>query len=277
MQVRDGWLESAEGPVARCPTPNRSGRLEGGAPRFVVMHFTASGPAERAVAWLTDPAARASAHLVVGRNGAITQLGAFDARLWHAGRSSWQGLDGLNAYSVGVELANWGRLDGGPGAWVGWTGDPVPDVDVVATSHRNAPERVHGWERYPAAQIAAAAAAVAAILDAYGLFADAVIGHDDIAPERKSDPGPAFDMAGFRARLGRPAAPQPEIYRVGAASGLNLRRRPGIGAPRIQTLAAGRTVAVHERRGPWWRITTAGAEPSAGWVAARWLRSARES
>jgi len=101
---------------------------------------------------------RVSSHLVITRDGALTQYVKFSDRAWHAGRSSYDGREACNDFSVGVELEGT---------------DTLP---------------------YEAAQYAALAEVVAALCTAYPqLSPDRLVGHSDIAPGRKTDPGPAFD------------------------------------------------------------------------------------
>jgi AmpD protein len=101
---------------------------------------------------------RVSSHLVISRDGALTQYVKFTERAWHAGRSSYDGREACNDFSVGVELEGT---------------DTLP---------------------YEAAQYAALAEVVAALCTAYPqLSPDRLVGHSDIAPGRKTDPGPAFD------------------------------------------------------------------------------------
>lgn len=191
------------------PTPNLGGACH---PRFLVMHFTSGGFAG-AVEWLCDPAAKASAHLVISEAGDVVQLAPFDCATWHAGRSEWRGCTAMNANSIGIELANYGELDGGPGRWT-FAGRSVPDDRVIVAEHKHGGGR-RGWHTYPARQIDAALSVARALEAAFG-FED-VVGHDDIAPDRKVDPGPAFDLVSFRAAVlggsastaapSRPAAP----------------------------------------------------------------------
>ncbi|MDP9014526.1 MAG: 1,6-anhydro-N-acetylmuramyl-L-alanine amidase AmpD [Pseudomonadota bacterium] len=101
---------------------------------------------------------RVSSHLVIKRNGAITQYVKFTERAWHAGKSSFEGREGCNDFSIGIELEG---------------------TDTLA---------------YGAAQYHALAGVVAALCGAYPrLSSHRVVGHSDIAPGRKTDPGPAFD------------------------------------------------------------------------------------
>ncbi len=168
-------------------------------PLYLVIHYTAGLSATSAVNWLIDPRAKASAHLVIGRQGAATQLMGFDRTCWHAGQSAWKGLEGLNSHSIGIEIVNAGKLAKGPGGrWQAWTGEAIPDSEVVLARHRNETAEA-GWHAYTAAQIAAVAEIGAALHGTYG-FRD-VLGHEDIAPRRKVDPGPAFPLRSVAARI----------------------------------------------------------------------------
>ena len=111
---------------------------------------------------------RVSAHVFIERSGRVTQFVAFDQRAWHAGDSVWRGRTGCNAFSVGIELEGTDSLP--------FT-DPQYGVltDVVAALRRS----------YPTIAV------------------DAVVGHEHIAPGRKTDPGPAFDWPRLRAALAR--------------------------------------------------------------------------
>src|SRR5262245_13438472 len=93
--------------VTALETPNKEGVI---APEYLVVHFTAGRSAQASVDWLCNPAARASAHVVIGRDGKICQLVPFNLKAWHAGVSAWAGRTGLNSCSIGVELDNAGKL-----------------------------------------------------------------------------------------------------------------------------------------------------------------------
>lgn len=168
-------------------------------PLYLVVHYTAGLSASSAVNWFLDPRAKASAHLVIGRQGAATQLMSFDRTCWHAGRSAWKGLDGLNGHSIGIEIVNAGKLARAPGGrWQTWTGEAIANSDVVIARHRNETTET-GWHAYTAEQIAAVVEIGSALHAAYG-FRD-VLGHEDIAPRRKVDPGPAFPLRSVAARI----------------------------------------------------------------------------
>lgn len=276
MQIKTHKLHRADGtPVSYEPTENRGGKLKNGKPRFVIIHFTANGSARGTIDYFRNPANRVSAHLVVDHEGAVTQMVPFNERAWHAGASSWMGLDGLNSYSVGIEIVNWGGLQGGPGHWKSWTGKPLPDDRVIEAAHRNNPGHVQGWEIFDPDQVETVAAIVRALGATYGIGAAEVLGHDDIAPRRKSDPGPAWDMTRFRAMIAGRAddAPALETFVVNAQSGLNMRAGPGVEHAVIKLLAKGSVVSAIEANGLWRLVSEFedGVEGDTGWVHGNWL------
>ena len=123
--------------------------------------------AEAALARLCDPAAEVSAHYLVAEDGRVWRLVDEAERAWHAGAGSWGGVEDINSRSIGIELANAGPLDGFP---------PFPEP-----------------------QMAALEALLDGVCGRWGIPASGVIGHSDMAPGRKADPGPKFDWR----RLGR--------------------------------------------------------------------------
>ena len=181
------------------PSPNSGGALK---PRFLVIHYTASGDGFDSAAYFARRAARVSAHLVIRRDGTMTQCVPFNMVAWHAGKSRWTDAGGravtnLNQHAIGIEIENWGPLQQSAAGWVSWSGALVDARLVTEARHKSgAPDC--GWERYTSLQVRAATAAAQAICAAYGIAE--IVGHDDIAPGRKSDPGPAWDMEGLRTR-----------------------------------------------------------------------------
>lgn len=255
-------------------TPNKGGAL---VPEYLVMHYTAGSSADSAIAWLCDTRAKASAHLVIARDGAITQLAPFNRVTWHAGVSQWAGRSGLNGCSIGIELDNAGQLEQVGGRWIsGVSKRHYPDEEVLIARHRQQPASAppSGWHEYTEAQIEAALAAGLAIVAHYGLRD--VLGHEDIAPGRKTDPGPAFPLTSFRARLLGRADDQPARY--AAATSLNVRTGPGTEFPTLPNspLAAGTALEVVEHQGVWWRVSIPDASDDRdgeGWVHSRYLQS----
>src|SRR5882672_10600458 len=92
------------------PSANHGRGFAAGFPDALIIHFTAGASAESSAAWLCNPQAKASAHVVVARDGSIIQLVPFDTVAWHAGASSYGGRSGYNQYSIGIETDYPGRL-----------------------------------------------------------------------------------------------------------------------------------------------------------------------
>jgi N-acetylmuramoyl-L-alanine amidase len=145
------------------PSPNFNER-KGKPVQFVVVHYTAMATTESAIQRLCDPVAAVSSHYVVGEDGAVYRLVAEDKRAWHAGVSYWDGQVDLNTTSVGIEIANDGST-------------PFPQV-----------------------QMDAVVALCREIIARNNIHVSYVVGHSDIAPDRKQDPGELFDWALMASR-----------------------------------------------------------------------------
>jgi N-acetylmuramoyl-L-alanine amidase len=236
------------------------------------MHFTAGRSARESVEWLANKQAKASAHVVVGRDGSVTQLVPFDRVAWHAGASSWEGLDGLNNYSLGIELDNAGRLARHGNGWRAWFGVDYDDSQVIQAVHKHETQPC-GWHDYTPEQIAAALTVAGLLMGRYGL--QDVVGHEDIAPHRKCDPGPAFPMASFRSRLLGRAEDRPPLYET--TTELNIRTGPGPQNPTLpgSPLPAGTRVQLLRTQGSWWQVDVQGETGALldleGWVHSRYL------
>lgn len=197
MKIIDHRLCFDDGtPYPFVESPNK-GRVAN-RPRWLVMHSTASAGAKEAIAWLTDKSSKSSAHAVIDKQGNITQLVPFNQPAWHAGRGEWKGVSGLNAHSIGIELENRLILDGGPGRWT-FRSQPVDDAEVVSLVSKGSPRLSQGWDRYPSEQIRSAITLGRVLAQAYAL--EDVLGHEDISPGRKLDPGPAFPMGRYREQV----------------------------------------------------------------------------
>ena len=122
-------------------------------PEIIVIHYTGDDSMEGAVSWLCAQQSGVSAHLVIGKDGSIVQLVPFNVVAWHAGRSDYNGRANVNGFSVGIESVG--------------IGDYWPDEQVEAIR-----------------------AVVVALFSAYPI--QDVVGHEDVAPGRKVDPGPNF-------------------------------------------------------------------------------------
>lgn len=190
--TKDHWLEGA----IRKPL---SGGNSMPIRRFLVIHFTSGASAESSINFWKTPAAKgASAHIVIDRDGTIFQCRPFNMTCGHAGKSRWKGFEGLNTCSIGIELANAGDYSKLACKWT--------KLPLVRAKHKNGGP-IQEWEAYPEAQMNACIEVSKALVERYNL--DDVIGHEDIAPDRKNDPGPAFKMQELREACGFNGLPKP--------------------------------------------------------------------
>lgn len=256
-------------------TNNMGTTFASGNLRYVIIHYTSGGTASGAISHFKNPQAQASAHIVIDHDGKITQMVPFNRIAWHAGASRWNGLIGLNNYSIGIEITNWGLLQRSATGWRNRVGGLMDDNRVIEARHKNfQPNTINAWEVYDPEQFDAAFTVTAAIISHYNIPAANVIGHDDISPGRKQDPGPAFQLDRFRARLAGRADDGDETYRVRSDSGLHLRLGPGMAHPSKRLLPDGSLVHVVSTDGSWWEVAVldaSGAEAESGWVHSNWL------
>ncbi len=179
FEIVDGWWRTAE----QRRSPNCDDRPEGAEVELLVLH-NISLPADEFGGNFVDDlfmncldcgahpsfselsGLEVSAHLLIRRDGTATQYVPFHRRAWHAGKSSFQGRERCNDFSIGIELEG------------------------------------SDFQPFSDAQYKTLAAVTDALLIAYpALSAQAIVGHSDIAPGRKTDPGPHFDWQRFRSSL----------------------------------------------------------------------------
>lgn len=192
--TEDHWLEGV--------TRNEiSGGSTMNVRRFLVMHFTAGATGISSINfWKTPEAKGASAHLVIDRDGKVYQCRPFNKTCGHAGVSSWKDpktgitYTSLNQCSIGIEFANAGDSEN--------LAKKYTKLPLLSAKHKNGGS-IKNWERYTPEQIQVGIEISKALVKRYNL--DDLIGHEDIAPTRKNDPGPAFPMAEFRVNCGFPA------------------------------------------------------------------------
>jgi AmpD protein len=176
--------------VTQIASPNCDARPPGTEADLIVVHGISLPPGEFGGPWIDHlftndlpvdahpyfaevATLRVSAHLVIKRTGAITQYVKFTDRAWHAGKSTFNGREACNDFSIGIELEG---------------------TDTLA---------------YDAAQYQALAQAIAALCAAYPrLSAERVVGHSDVAPGRKTDPGPAFDWPHAHSLIAAACSPR---------------------------------------------------------------------
>lgn len=183
------------------------------APENLIIHYSMSGNVPGTVAHLTNPKSQVSAHIVIGRDGEVWQLARFDQRAWHAGQSEWKGKKSRNYYDIGIEFVNWGPVEKDKDGkfWTKWRQE-VPADEVIEATHKNEASPRY-WQKFTPEQLAKGAEVARAILEAYTSI-EMILGHDDIAPTRKTDPGPLFPMNQFLIDCGFMDAPELEYPTV---------------------------------------------------------------
>jgi N-acetylmuramoyl-L-alanine amidase len=161
------------------------------------MHWTGDISDEGAWTWLTNPASKASAHYVIGRTGTVWQLVPTDKEAWHAGgpgRSSWQGKDNCNKFSIGIEMVCTGEvLPSGANFKSVSYGKQVLKTDAVQCESKF-------YQRYTELQLSAVRELVLFLIEKFPSIKE-IVGHKDVSPGRKTDPGPHFPMAQIRSLL----------------------------------------------------------------------------
>jgi len=268
MEIKNHFIEG-ESVKKFVKSPNHSGEFEKGLPDTIVLHYTA-GPYKPALNTLTNPRIRASAHLIIDRDGTVTQLVPFNIEAWHAGSSSYGNRVGLNKYSIGIEMVNSGPLTQSGNVYRSWFGSAFNPSDVIEATHRNETQP-RFWHTYTEEQILAAHEICQLIIDTYGI--KHILGHEEIAPQRKQDPGPAFPLDRLRNKLlneersSNQAAFTPDSGRVNA-NVLNIRATPANDGIKVaMPLKKGTKVKILEKSGEWYKVTT----EVEGWVFAKYI------
>jgi len=253
--------------VRKLPALAIGGPIE---PWLLILHYTANQSAAGTVSWFQSPLSKVSAHLVVDLDGAVTQMVPFNRRAAHAGASRWRGKDGCNAFSIGIEMVNPGPLRRrSEGTFVDSNGKSW-DGKVVEAQHKNGNADLRFWAEYSEPQISSVREACLAITKAYSIRE--IVGHEDVAPTRKFDPGPAFPLHMFRSIPAPRDHDGADVYVATAV--LNVRSGPGLEHPKVEgsPLAQGQRVQVVEVSGPWWHVRTPDAAVE-GWAASHFLQS----
>lgn len=213
----DHWLKPVDAedetiPVSLYPSPNITTNREI-TPAFIVIHYTAGSSALSTAAWCSDKTSGVSYHAIIDRDGFIYQLVPFNRRAWHAGESSFRDYTDINSHSIGIALSNWGMLrrypKGNLAAWPNaYTRFLPQNTPVIDAFHKSFPaadgQKCPTWEAYPLRQLWVLRTLIFALLNRYPI--QYIVGHDDIAPLRKTDPGPAFPPLPISL-----AAPTPSI------------------------------------------------------------------
>ncbi len=154
-----------------CPSPNFGERAAGKSVDMIILHYTGMESTEKAQAWLCNPQSQVSSHYLVQEDGRVVQMVPETKRAWHAGKSFWRGETDINSRSIGIEIAN-------PGHAYDYPDFSTEQIRSVIELCRNC---VAKW----------------------AIPVDRVLGHSDVAPGRKVDPGEKFPWSSlFDAGVG---------------------------------------------------------------------------
>lgn len=253
-------------------TDKHSGRFASSQPDTILMHYTGGSTLGGAVSHLANPNVQASAHLVIGRDGKVVQMVPFNHKAWHAGRSSYQGRSGYNQYSIGIEMVNAGPLKQVGNQFVSSFGKKYDADEVVQATHRNE-STPRFWQIYTEAQMECVQSVCLELVKTYDI--QMILGHEEVAPTRKTDPGPAFPLDLFRdqflsarseeAEYDDPSAVKEEIVGHGlvTATKLNIRDTPSVHSHKIrEPLNQGQKLEILKERSGWYKVRLS----EVGWV-----------
>lgn len=249
VEIRNHFLFIDDFQVKYRPTPNISSyknKLQ-----YLILHYTATMGISSPLNWLTNPQSKVSAHLLIGKDGTVIQLAPFDRVTWHSGVSQWKGLNGMNAYSLGVEIVNSGVLRKIGNDYYTQDGSAKVPNHIEATNKLGMKAV---WETYPDKQIEVVAAVSQALQKHYSL--KEIIGHEDVSPKRKTDPGAAFPWDKIRGT-------STSVFKT-TTTDLNLREKP-VNGKAIRVLPKGTTLEIIKEENSW-------SQTPDGWVSSKYLQ-----
>jgi len=217
-------------------------------PDSIIIHYTAGPSGEATVKLFQSKSSKFSAHIVAHENGRLTQMVDFNRKAIHAGESYYDGRKGFNNFSIGIEISNPGYLFKNPkgSGFITWWDKkkdkptPVPDDKVFFGKHRNSITTMEYWHTYTQEQIDAVFELCKELVATYPI--KMILGHEEIAPGRKTDPGPAFPLDLLRkevfsnekksaAQLLLGGAQSKSAWKIGfTTTKLNFRAEPNVEA-----------------------------------------------
>lgn len=212
-------------------TPNHGGKKKD--IRFIVIHYDGSPNATGAISWMLSPTSKVSAELHLTRDAKTTQLLPFDLTAYHAGKSEWKGVVGLNSHSIGIELQNSGN------------------------------------QEYPKEQLNKLVEICKALVMAYPI--EEIVGHSDISPGRKIDPGKQFPMEWFRQMVFNGEPKVNILTSKFTTSDLNIRETGKATGKLVSVLPKGTEVNVLQESEGWSNVFVCKSK-LIGWVSSKYLK-----
>ena len=268
MKINNNMLEENAGEkIVISKTENVGDLID---PDYVVIHYTATDTARSAIDWFMNTKnnpERIAAHIVLDLDGTITQLAPFNRKTHHAGTSTWDGVDFFNSHSIGIEIVNAGFVEklanGSFRRRIGkdkhkndiFQAYPAADSNkIIKADHKHkfwTSKDNHHWLAYPDIQLQALYKLCKVLFEKYQLVT--AVGHDDISPARKPDPGPAFPWDEFKTNVFGSSSNTGKIFLVNAAD-TNFRGSPSTNAAVIKKLQPGYEVGLIETNGQWSKV-----------------------
>lgn len=229
--IKDHLLYLDGKQVRYVPTPNHGGLLK---PDYLIEHFTGDSETQRTIDWFKKSESQVSAHLLIGRDGEVIQFAPFNVICWHAGQSKWGNVVGLNSHSIGVEHVNAGLLDHVGNKYISrYEKVEIKDVSIVDGK---------GWQNYTTPQISASVEIASLLVKTYSL--KEILGHEQISPGRKIDPGPLFPWDKIRGTS------TPTIPKI-KGTGVNVRTGPGTDYLKLFQIDNETSVSVLQQKDGW--------------------------
>ena len=270
MKIENHWLTGNN--IEKVSCSKNQEKFQRGYPDSIIIHYTAGRDGKSSANFLSKKSTKASAHIVVGREGTIYQLVPFDTVSWHAGKSTYNGRTGFNRYSIGIEIDNAGILEPSGDQFVSWFGKKYTVSEVVKAVHRNESKEKY-WHLYTEWQIEIVEEICEILLDSYPAI-NQILGHEEISKGRKVDPGPAFPLDNLRNRLimGRDDSQPNDFSMQGTVDVeyLNIREHPSLKAGLVsQPLPNGTELEILEQYQEWVKVKT----EIEGWVARKYIKT----
>lgn len=190
------WLEGVKRDEIKCGNAMNVRRA-------LVIHFTAGASGQSSIDYWKKLNNGVNAHIVIDRDGTVIQCRPFNKTCGHAGASRWidpntgKKYVNVNSCTIGIELANAGDSSA--------LARKYSKLPLLKAKHKNGGKEVE-WEQYPKEQLDACFKVAKTLVQRYNL--DDIVGHEDVAPERKNDPGPAFPMQKLREYCGFKGLPK---------------------------------------------------------------------
>jgi N-acetylmuramoyl-L-alanine amidase len=261
-EIKDNKLVGAE--FKQSPNvsggPNNPQRMN---PDMIVIHYTASKTGSSAMRAMMG-GRKVSAHLCIEPDGTSYQLSDFNTICWHAGQSSYAGRSGLNGCSIGIEVVNVGYLKKiGDNKFVDAYKQPVDPENVYHGKHRNSCTKSVYWHKYPEKQVEKIFEICQALCKEYDI--QFIVGHEEIAPCRKQDPGPAFPLDEFRRKL--LGGIEPGTKATVKIDDAGIYTEPDENSTRIEDLDEDEELLLFNKKGDWYKVR----EKMQGWVAAKYI------